>query len=417
MRIQASKPIHYVTTVVVILSTLSGCASLNKQECLNANWRTIGFEDGSRGYPASRIGSHRSACAEHGIAPDLAAYTAGHEQGLQQFCTPRNGYLVGLRGQQHANLCPDQLQPAFREANDYGMGIYQLERDFGQLRQTDKSLSNDIAAIDQKIEVINAKLSNRDNHNPRNSTIEAEIRQLKDQYQRLKFQSNQYLNIQPYKRRGNEFKKHLQSDINKYKQMNQELFNHITDHFRLNPTQKSQLHNIYTYAQHRGTYLELQSWLELTNDGAPANMDNKRTVAAVLHQSSAKLRQSEDSLYIQMNNPALRIKINQLKSDQEFLGALSLHLHTLTHFHRQETLNQLINFHFTTAMMATDTRIGYLQARVHRHSVNTSSQIYQDLAQLEDEKEVLQFSLRENHQEQKRLQDHINALKASSPYR
>ena len=37
----------------------TGCATMGKDECLSADWRTIGFEDGAGGYPASRIGQYR----------------------------------------------------------------------------------------------------------------------------------------------------------------------------------------------------------------------------------------------------------------------------------------------------------------------------------------------------------------------
>jgi hypothetical protein len=41
---------------------LSACATgMGKDECVAADWRTIGYEDGLHGYPADRIGAHRVA--------------------------------------------------------------------------------------------------------------------------------------------------------------------------------------------------------------------------------------------------------------------------------------------------------------------------------------------------------------------
>ena len=41
--------------LVVVL--VGGCAGMDKSQCLTADWRTVGFEDGSNGKPESAIGS------------------------------------------------------------------------------------------------------------------------------------------------------------------------------------------------------------------------------------------------------------------------------------------------------------------------------------------------------------------------
>ena len=39
---------------------LQGCAStMNENECVHVDWRTVGYEDGARGEPADRLGQHR----------------------------------------------------------------------------------------------------------------------------------------------------------------------------------------------------------------------------------------------------------------------------------------------------------------------------------------------------------------------
>jgi hypothetical protein len=48
---------------------MSGCVSMGKSECLHGGWQIIGYEDCARGYPGSRIGLHRKACAQRGRNP------------------------------------------------------------------------------------------------------------------------------------------------------------------------------------------------------------------------------------------------------------------------------------------------------------------------------------------------------------
>ncbi len=57
-----------------IMLLVTGCATMDKSECEQADWRIIGLEDGAEGRPVSYIGRHRKACAEYGIKPNLALY-------------------------------------------------------------------------------------------------------------------------------------------------------------------------------------------------------------------------------------------------------------------------------------------------------------------------------------------------------
>lgn len=85
---------------------VSGCASLDRSECLNANWYAIGLEDGARGRPLERLGDHRRACAEHRVAPDGERYVVGRNEGLKSFCTYERGFSQGRAGHAYAGSCP-----------------------------------------------------------------------------------------------------------------------------------------------------------------------------------------------------------------------------------------------------------------------------------------------------------------------
>ena len=111
---------------LLLALSLSGCASMNKNECLAVDWRTVGYEDGAAGWPAERIADHRRACARYGVAPDLIAYQTGRSQGLREFCRPLNGYRLGERGGGYAGVCPAELEPDFVGAYDSGRELYNL---------------------------------------------------------------------------------------------------------------------------------------------------------------------------------------------------------------------------------------------------------------------------------------------------
>ena len=115
------------TSAALVLAALSGCATMSRDECLTVDWQTVGFEDGVAGYSGDRIGQHRKACAKHGVTPDLAAYQAGREEGLREYCVPTNGFRLGSQGGNYNGMCPADLDPSFADAYESGRRLHSLQ--------------------------------------------------------------------------------------------------------------------------------------------------------------------------------------------------------------------------------------------------------------------------------------------------
>ncbi|MEP1446213.1 MAG: DUF2799 domain-containing protein [Paraglaciecola sp.] len=107
---------------------LSNCANMNESDCLTADWQLIGFEDGSLGKNESHVSQHRKDCSEHGVTPDLGMYRQGHFEGSKQFCTTRNGFNRGLKGQEYNRNCPQQFEEAFLTGFTDGQNLYGLKK-------------------------------------------------------------------------------------------------------------------------------------------------------------------------------------------------------------------------------------------------------------------------------------------------
>ncbi len=112
--------------VASLVIGLSGCASMNADECVASDWFAIGHEDGSRGYTSDRFGKYRTACAKHGVSPDFQAYQNGREQGLVEFCQPGRGYNYGVNGGQYRGVCSVELESGFLEAYRAGKHLHTL---------------------------------------------------------------------------------------------------------------------------------------------------------------------------------------------------------------------------------------------------------------------------------------------------
>jgi hypothetical protein len=116
-----------VVMVSVAAYCLAACSGMSEQACVTADWRTVGFEDGIAGRSVGNIGSYRNACADHGVAPDLAAYRSGHAEGVQVYCRESNGFGVGHSGAQYQGVCPADLEPAFVAEYNAGRRLFELE--------------------------------------------------------------------------------------------------------------------------------------------------------------------------------------------------------------------------------------------------------------------------------------------------
>jgi len=137
---------------------LAGCSGMSEQACVSADWRTIGFEDGTRGRPVSNIGSYRQACADHGVAPDLDSYRAGHAEGVQVYCRASNGFDIGHSGAGYQGVCPANLEAAFVSEYNAGRHLFELE---SALRSTDARIASNYRAqesIKQELTTIAARM-------------------------------------------------------------------------------------------------------------------------------------------------------------------------------------------------------------------------------------------------------------------
>jgi hypothetical protein len=106
---------------------LAGCSGMSEQACATADWRTVGFEDGTAGRSEGSIGRYRQQCSEHGVSPDLESYRAGHAEGVQIYCKESNGFAVGHSGAGYQGVCPADLEPDFLAEYNSGRRLHDLE--------------------------------------------------------------------------------------------------------------------------------------------------------------------------------------------------------------------------------------------------------------------------------------------------
>jgi hypothetical protein len=109
------------------LYLLAGCSGMSEQACATADWRTVGFEDGTAGRSDGSIGRYGQQCSEHGVSPDLESYRAGHAEGVRIYCKESNGFAVGHSGASYQGVCPADLESDFLAEYNSGRRLHELE--------------------------------------------------------------------------------------------------------------------------------------------------------------------------------------------------------------------------------------------------------------------------------------------------
>jgi hypothetical protein len=116
-----------VLSLGAVAYLVAGCSGMSEQACLTSDWRTVGFEDGTLGRSEATIGRYRQQCADHGVAPDLDSYRAGHADGVRVYCRESNGFSVGHSGATYQGVCPADLERAFIAEYNAGRRLHDLE--------------------------------------------------------------------------------------------------------------------------------------------------------------------------------------------------------------------------------------------------------------------------------------------------
>ena len=140
-----------IISVSIVMFFLIGCATLSKNECLQADWFEIGRGDGNVGKPRSIFQDHYEACLEHSVHADRQAYYKGREEGLKFFCTKPNGFEQGRRGRSYRYVCPPELEPEYRAGFNIGREFYKYESKINSLEKRLKNIENQIETKEKQL--------------------------------------------------------------------------------------------------------------------------------------------------------------------------------------------------------------------------------------------------------------------------
>jgi hypothetical protein len=173
---------HIMATALLV--SCFGCATLSKNECLQADWFEIGRRDGTMGNPRAVFQKHHEACIKHGAKADRDAYYAGRTEGLKSYCTEESGFEQGRRGRTYKYVCPSEMESKFLTGYARGKELYKIESKIASLERRLKRIEKEIKMKEKKL--YSSKLSDEMRNRIR-SDIKALDLEYRDAARELKY--------------------------------------------------------------------------------------------------------------------------------------------------------------------------------------------------------------------------------------
>ncbi|MDD4978252.1 MAG: DUF2799 domain-containing protein [Gallionella sp.] len=123
---------------------LAACSSMSEKECLNADWRKVGYEDGSTGKYTAIFDEYVKDCAKAKVTPDNQNYLLGRDDGLRNYCTPEHGFYLGKSGNSANSVCPYTSAADFMDSYREGSKVHQAQVRVKDLEKERTRIKEDI---------------------------------------------------------------------------------------------------------------------------------------------------------------------------------------------------------------------------------------------------------------------------------
>jgi cell division protein FtsB len=128
----------------------------------------------------NRLSRYREACAKHGITADAAAYRAGRDEGLYDYCQPSRGYRVGLSGQSYNGVCHAELERDFVSAHRIGYQLYTLRSEVSRVKYLLHKNEDALEDTEHKIGIREGLLISDDTTKEERVELLAELKELSE---------------------------------------------------------------------------------------------------------------------------------------------------------------------------------------------------------------------------------------------
>lgn len=398
---------------LILCFITTGCASLSKQECANANWDAIGYGDGSRGKSANRFNIHQKACAEHGYKASFADYKDGHLRGLKEvFCKPRNGYQLGLNGSGYHNVCPSDVEPRFLAAYHHGRGIYKAQRSYNHLNLQLSRLKTERTKVDERIANLRHAIRKDDlvNYSKIAQNLRNQRREITGLYDRIR-------NTRHKARKSKILQDHLRQESAAQDQLVERQATHLINQSQLLADERQTIHSIIRLSIEEGYLRSQNDWIKSHPDFARPRRQNKPALHQTHRDRLPNIKKLKHDLYRRPFSPQIKRALAHCFEQAEYAGVLKHHREILPYQHDSYALNLLIDTHFDAKMENLNQRIDF--ARHHtptKQEVIARKKRHRELHDAQRQREDVLHQIADLENRMADIEQEIDQLKTASHY-
>lgn len=113
-----------ITLLFVILLLVTGCAAMNEDDCMLADWQAIGYQTGVQGNGTAVFTQYQKDCSKYQIKADFDAFRLGHQQGVDKYCIVEQGINDGAAGEEYNTLCTRSRYTEYYDGYQIGIAQY-----------------------------------------------------------------------------------------------------------------------------------------------------------------------------------------------------------------------------------------------------------------------------------------------------
>ena len=137
--------------IVTGLFVLASCSSISsKDDCVEADWYDVGYEDALDGKRVTQLNEYRATCSEYKVKVNAKHYRGGWNNAIQTVCNYDKGFKTGFEKRRMVDNCPPRLVSAYRKGFREGEKEFarqeeakRLEKRQKELEQIEKSLETE----------------------------------------------------------------------------------------------------------------------------------------------------------------------------------------------------------------------------------------------------------------------------------
>lgn len=405
--------LRLILITLVILSLLSGCASISKEECANADWEAMGYRDGSKGRPAAQFDKYQKSCVKHGFSVDFSRYMEGHSRGLEEvFCKPRNAYQLGLKGAGYNNVCPAGVESEFMSAYNYGRDIHKIQKSYNMRNQQRVALNNRLSKLDEHIAGLEQITRNEAmaDHPESAHELRDERTATTALYERMK-------GMRQHEKQFKFFEAHLWQEYTAQNQRVERCTANIVGQSNLTPVQRRTIRTIADRSVEKGHLESRVNWIR----------SNPVFARSYLHKS-ANMREQLKELILEINTLKQELHRHPFTIQEkmhlahnielaEYAGALQHHREALTYRRNTYAWHSLIDIHFDTKMAHLNQRIDFARNHLPSKEARAARQAHlRELHEARRQRSDDLGELEQMDQELGQMMQKIDQMKSESGY-